>query len=152
MVVYRNPYRCGRIIHAKNVHAVMMNMNTFKTRISGTQAHSHTPRLKPNISATPDPIVSAIQCFMESSRSFAQVTERSNIMIERVISNVSTPTTNAPVSTDIRQIRYAGLPNGTKWRHTHPRKAHNGYPGGCGTPKLNAPVTSSPESSSVTSG
>src|ERR1017187_2904116 len=130
----------------------MMNMNTFSTRISGTQAQSHTPRLNPNISAAVAPIVRAIQCFIESSRSFAHVTERKSIMIDRVINNVSTPTTSAPVSTDIRQIRYAGLPNGTKCRHTHPKNAHNGYPGGCGTPKLNAPVTSSPESSSVTSG
>ena len=82
-----------------------MNMNTFSTRISGTQAQSHTPRLNPNISAEAAPTVSAIQCFIESSRSRAQATERSNMLIECVINNVNTPTTSAPVSTDIRQIR-----------------------------------------------
>ena len=38
------------------MHAVMMNMNTFNTRISGTHAHSQTPRLKANKSAAVDPL------------------------------------------------------------------------------------------------
>src|ERR1700733_4640806 len=99
MVAYRNPCRWGRIIHAKNVHAVMMNMNTFNTRISGTHAQSHTPRLNPNSRATVAPTVSEIHRFMDSSISCAHVTERSNIMMERVMSNVNTATTSAPVST-----------------------------------------------------
>jgi len=101
-------------------------MNTLSTRISGTHAHNHTPRLNPNSRADAVPIVSASQCFIESSSSRAQLTDRNNIMIECVINSVSTPTTSAPVNTDIKQIRQAGFPKGTKCRHTQPKNAHNG--------------------------
>ena len=127
-------------------------MNTFSTRISGTHAQSQTPRLNPNNNAAKVPTVNAIHCFNFSSIESAHASDRNSIRMLRVINNVITPTTSAPVKTDIRQIRQAGFPNGTTNRQTHPKNAHNGYPGGCGTPKLNAPVTNSPESSMVTSG
>jgi len=70
----------------------------------------------------------------------------------RDTSSAVNPAANAPQTADNKFSRHATLPTGKRCVHSHPTNVQTGYPGGCGTPKLHAAVTSSPESSSVTLG
>src|ERR1043166_4616289 len=121
-------YRCcsGRIIHANKKHVVATYENALSARISGTHAHCHTPRLNANINAAVVPIDSDKMLLSESSSASLHGELRSNIKMLRDISNVKIPTNAAPVATENKPSRHAGLPNGTRCRHTQPRNAHNG--------------------------